>query len=88
MDLMSQRGWNLNGLHKPPSLHICVTLRHTQPGVAERFLTDLQKSVDFVVANPGDKGSMAPVYGLAATIPFRGAVGDLLRRYIDRLYEV
>ncbi|MCU0257930.1 MAG: hypothetical protein MUF56_02750, partial [Solirubrobacteraceae bacterium] len=37
MDEMSARGWSLNGLHRPPSVHICVTLRHTQPGLAERF---------------------------------------------------
>ena len=28
MDAMTERGWSLNGLHKPPALHVCVTLRH------------------------------------------------------------
>jgi sphinganine-1-phosphate aldolase len=28
-----------------------------------------------------------PVYGLAATIPFRGMVRDLLERYLDLLYR-
>ena len=28
------------------------------------------------------------MYGMAATFPARAAVGDLLERYIDRLYEV
>jgi hypothetical protein len=31
---------------------------------------------------------MAPVYGLAATLPARGVVSDILKRYIDLLYEV
>lgn len=31
---------------------------------------------------------MAAVYGMAATIPFRGAVTDMLKRYIDLLYKV
>ncbi len=30
---------------------------------------------------------MAPVYGMAATLPFRGRVSDLLKRYIDLLYR-
>ncbi len=30
---------------------------------------------------------MAPVYGLAATLPLRGVVSELLRRYIDLLYK-
>ena len=43
MDYMTRRGWSLNGLHKPSCVHICVTLRHTQPGLAERFIRDLKK---------------------------------------------
>lgn len=34
------------------------------------------------------KGGMAPVYGMAPTIPFRGLVDDMLERYIDMLYSV
>lgn len=88
MDRMTARNWSLNGLHKPSALHICVTLRHTQPGVAERFIKDLNESVEYVRKNPGDRGGMAPVYGLAATVPLRGMVSDLLKRYIDLLYKV
>ena len=44
-DQMGQRGWSLNGLQIPPAAHICVTLRHTQPGVADRFVADLRASV-------------------------------------------
>jgi hypothetical protein len=88
MDFMSERGWSLNGLYKPPCVHICVTLRHTQPGVAERFVTDLRMAVAYVKANPQAKGGMAPVYGLAANIPLRGMVGELLKRYMDLLYKV
>jgi sphinganine-1-phosphate aldolase len=87
LERMRRRGWNLNGLHRPAAVHLCVTLRHTQPGVAERFLADLEGSVDEVLAAPAEKEGMAPVYGLAATIPFRGMVNDLLRRYIDLLYR-
>lgn len=88
MDFMSQRGWNLNGLHKPSCVHICVTLRHTQDGVADRFLNDLREAVATVQANPSFEGSMAPVYGMAANIPMRGMVSDILKRYMDLLYKV
>jgi sphinganine-1-phosphate aldolase len=88
MDQMTKRRWSLNGLHRPPALHLCVTLRHTQPGVAERFLADLGEAVEYVRANPEVKGGMAPVYGLAATVPLHGVVSDLLKRYIDLLYKV
>ena len=88
MDRMTERQWNLNGLHKPPGVHLAVTLRHTRDGVAERFLADLREAVDLVKANPEAHAGMAPVYGMAGTMPFRGMVADLLKRYIDLLYKV
>ena len=88
MDFMTRRRWNLNGLHKPSAVHLCITLRHTNPGVAERFLADLRQAVEYVEANPKEIGGMAPIYGLAATIPFRTEVGELLTRYMDLIYKV
>jgi sphinganine-1-phosphate aldolase len=88
MERMGQNGWSLNGLHRPACVHLCVTLRHTQPGVADRFIADLRVAVEHVRAHPREKGQMAPVYGMAAAMPFRGLVGDMLKRYIDLLYRV
>ncbi|CUS04879.2 Pyridoxal-dependent decarboxylase [Candidatus Promineifilum breve] len=88
LDEMAHHGWSLNGLHLPPCVHLCVTLRHTQPGVAERFLDDLAAAVAHVRAHPAAEGGMAPVYGMAATLPLRGVVGDMLKRYLDTLYKV
>ena len=88
LDQLSTRRWSLNGLHKPSCFHIALTLRHTQPGVAERFIKDLKESVEYVKANPGNKEGLAPVYGLAATLPFRGMVSDILKKYLDVVYEV
>ena len=88
LDAMAQRGWSLNGLHRPPAIHIAVTLRHTAPGVAQRFLADLRDAVAEVKAQPQAQGGMAPIYGMAATMPLRGLVDELLKRYLDRLYRV
>ncbi|HEX2738340.1 MAG TPA: aspartate aminotransferase family protein, partial [Acidimicrobiia bacterium] len=88
LDEMTSRGWRLNGLQHPPSMHLCVTLRHTQPGVAERFVTDLRASIETLQATPGTSGAMAPVYGMAAMIETRGSVEELLERYVDLLYRV
>jgi glutamate/tyrosine decarboxylase-like PLP-dependent enzyme len=88
LDFMTAKHWTLNGLHKPSCVHLCVTLIHTQPGVAGRFLQDLQSAVQHVKQNPTAEGGMAPVYGMAATMPMRGVVEDLLRQYLDLLYKV
>jgi glutamate/tyrosine decarboxylase-like PLP-dependent enzyme len=87
MEIMTHKGWSLNGLHKPTCVHIAITRRHAQPGVAARFIADLRTAVSEVKANPEMKGSMAPVYGIGATLPARGVVGDILKRYGDLLYE-
>jgi sphinganine-1-phosphate aldolase len=87
LDAMTRRGWSLNGLHRPACVHLCVTLRHTEPGVPERFLTDLAASAAEAREAPASAGGMAPVYGLAGTLPVRGMIADLLRRYVDLLYK-
>ena len=87
LEVMSQKRWVLNGLHKPPCIHLCATLRHAQPGVAEKFLHDLQDAVAYVKEHPQEKGTMAPVYGMAATLPFRGLVSDMLKHYLDLIYK-
>jgi glutamate/tyrosine decarboxylase-like PLP-dependent enzyme len=88
MERMSERGWSLNGLHRPPCAHICLTMRQSQKGIAKKFLSDLREAVQFVKKNPGDSGKMAPVYGMAATFPDPEVVEDLLDVYMDTIYKV
>ncbi len=88
MERMSRKGWHLNGLHRPPCVHICLTRLHTKPGVAERFVEDL-RAATLEASSRGKKGEgMAPVYGMAAQIPLRGLVAKFLKKYMDKLYEV
>ena len=88
LEQMGQRGWSLNGLHHPPAIHLAVTLRHTEPGVAQRFMDDLAAAVEHARRHPGEQQGMAPVYGMAATMPLHGLVNDLLKRVVDLLYRV
>lgn len=87
MERMGRRGWSLNGLHKPAAVHIAVTLRHTEPGVAERFLADLRAAVAATRERPDEVTGLAPIYGLAAQLP-GAAVQEMLKAYIDLLYKV
>jgi glutamate/tyrosine decarboxylase-like PLP-dependent enzyme len=88
MDEMSKRGWSLNGLHRPPCLHICTTLRHTQPGVVDRLLDDLRSAVAEAREHPEAEGGMAPVYGMAGSLPDRSVVAGFLRGFMDMWYRV
>jgi glutamate/tyrosine decarboxylase-like PLP-dependent enzyme len=87
LDVMGHHGWSLNGLQDPSSAHLCVTLRHTQPGVVDRFLSDLAQAVETVRADPQAGGSMAPIYGMATVAEMRGTVEELLEGYVDLLFE-
>jgi glutamate/tyrosine decarboxylase-like PLP-dependent enzyme len=87
-DYMTQKGWSLNGLQRPPCLHIALTLRHTQPGLVERFLADLREAVDYVKAHPSLEGSMGPIYGMAGNVALGSAVNDILKYVLDILYKV
>uniref|UniRef100_A0A6N2JZ47 Sphingosine-1-phosphate lyase n=1 Tax=Salix viminalis TaxID=40686 RepID=A0A6N2JZ47_SALVM len=81
-DIMSSKGWHLNALQRPNSIHICVTLQHAP--VFEDFLRDLKESVQTVKENPGPiTGGLAPIYGAAGKIPDRGMVQELLVNYMD-----
>jgi glutamate/tyrosine decarboxylase-like PLP-dependent enzyme len=88
MDHMRQKKWSLNPLQKPIAVHIALTLRHTQPGVAEKFIHDLQEAVAYVRTNPLEEGGSAPIYGMAAALPLRGVIREMLRRFADVLYKV
>jgi len=88
MEYMTHKGYSLNGLHRPACVHIALTLRHAEPGVKERFIDDLKAAVLHVKANPSEKGSSAPIYGMAATLPVRSVVGDILKTYMDAYYKV
>jgi len=87
LDYMSEKGWSLNGLHKPSCVHIAVTLRHTQEGVGKKFINDLEQAVQRAKTEPDNKKGMAPVYGMAATLPARGIVSDILKKYLDTYYK-
>ncbi|KAK7295660.1 hypothetical protein RJT34_18571 [Clitoria ternatea] len=81
-DVMSSKGWHLNALQRPNSIHICVTLQHVP--IVEDFLKDLKESVKTVKENPGPiSGGLAPIYGAAGKMPDRGMVQELLVDFMD-----
>ncbi|XP_022733549.1 sphingosine-1-phosphate lyase-like isoform X2 [Durio zibethinus] len=81
-DIISSKGWHLNALQRPNSIHICVTLQHVP--VVDTFLQDLRDAVQTVKENPGPiSGGLAPIYGAAGSMPDRGMVQELLVNYMD-----
>ncbi|XP_051507943.1 sphingosine-1-phosphate lyase 1-like isoform X2 [Myxocyprinus asiaticus] len=85
---LTSKGWNLNTLQFPSSIHICVTMLHTQPGVAEEFVNDVKKEVAIIMKNPKEKTTgMGAIYGMAQSIPDRSMVAEVSQGFLDCLYS-
>jgi sphinganine-1-phosphate aldolase len=84
-DCMKEKGWSLNTLQHPASLHICVTF--LQKDMSETFLSDLRESVEKVKRSPEaySRGSAA-IYGMASNIPDASLLEDAATLYLDVLY--
>ena len=86
--LTASGGWHLNALQRPAALHFCVTPANAE--AVPQLLGDLAQAVAKVRAEKGKggvKGGMAPVYGLAGSLPDRGAVGDILKLAQDVMLD-
>uniref|UniRef100_A0A673JTQ0 sphinganine-1-phosphate aldolase n=1 Tax=Sinocyclocheilus rhinocerous TaxID=307959 RepID=A0A673JTQ0_9TELE len=85
---LTSKGWNLNTLQFPSSIHICVTMLHTQPGVAEQFISDVKREVAIIMKNPKEKTTgMGAIYGMAQSIPDRSMVTEVSQGFLDCLYS-
>ena len=90
-DIMSKKGWALNSLQSPASVHLCCTVKHI--GIENQFVDDLRDSVDIVITtmqanadkgfNPQLEGNAA-MYGMASSFP-AGPVKELLTTYNDNV---
>lgn len=61
---MEQRGWRLLGVLDPPAIHLTVDVLHDED--LTRFLTDLQASVDDIVAGRTDTEGLLSYGGVGA----------------------
>uniref|UniRef100_A0A6I8QK75 Sphingosine-1-phosphate lyase 1 n=1 Tax=Xenopus tropicalis TaxID=8364 RepID=A0A6I8QK75_XENTR len=85
---LTAKGWNLNTLQFPSSIHICLTLLHTKSGVAQQFVKDVKESVEVIMQDPGAKTTgLGAIYGMAQTIPDRSMVTEISQAFLDCLYS-
>jgi sphinganine-1-phosphate aldolase len=85
-DYLTTKGWRMNGLQSPPGFHFCVTLPQSQPGVADRFVSDLKEAVDYAKHPPRPDPASGAVYGLAGSLP--DMLTDMMVYVLDEMYEV
>lgn len=84
--LVKEKGWDVNVLQFPPSIHIAVTMAHTREGVIENFLSDLAEVTAPLFATPKVKATGgAAMYGMAQAVPDRTVIEDIVSTYIDTM---
>lgn len=66
-DFLASRRWRMNGLQRPAALHFCVTRPNTQPGVVERFATDLAEAVRYAEEHRGRSARSGAFYAGGVT---------------------
>ncbi|KAM6186150.1 sphingosine-1-phosphate lyase 1 [Rhynchocyon petersi] len=87
-NLLTAKGWNLNQLQFPPSIHFCITLLHTRNRVAIQLLKDIRESVTQIMKNPKAKTTgMGAIYGMAQAIVDRNLVAELSSVFLTSLYS-
>jgi len=84
---MNKRGWNLNSLQFPPSIHICCTMLTATKKGADALLQDLHEATEELLKNPKEKADgVGAVYGMAAGVPDRTLVNEIACGFLDALY--
>ncbi|XP_062257672.1 sphingosine-1-phosphate lyase 1 isoform X2 [Platichthys flesus] len=85
---LTTKGWNLNTLQYPSSIHICCTVLHTNGEVADNFIRDVKEQVAIILKNPKEKTTgMGAIYGMAQSIPDRSMVTEISQGFLDCLYS-
>jgi sphinganine-1-phosphate aldolase len=83
---LTKKGWNLNSLQYPSSIHICFT--YANKDSADDLIQDLTALTAELMKSPGKKAEGAgAIYGMAQAVPDRAIVDQIARCFIDTLYE-
>jgi hypothetical protein len=62
-DFLRTRGWRMNGQQYPNAIHMAVTRPQTQPGVVERWATDLAEAVAYAQSHRDEPAKSGAIYG-------------------------
>jgi glutamate/tyrosine decarboxylase-like PLP-dependent enzyme len=66
-DFLASRRWRMNGIQKPSALHFCITRPNTQPGVVDRFRSDLAEAVQYAKDHQGTAARSGAFYASGVT---------------------
>ncbi len=62
-DFLRTKGWRMNGQQYPNAIHMAVTRPQTQPGVVERWTSDLAEAVAYASEHRDEPAKSGAIYG-------------------------
>jgi sphinganine-1-phosphate aldolase len=62
-DYLRTKGWRMNGQQYPNAIHMAVTRPQTQPGVVERWTSDLAEAVAYASEHRDEPAKSGAIYG-------------------------
>jgi glutamate/tyrosine decarboxylase-like PLP-dependent enzyme len=62
-DFLRTKGWRMNGQQYPNAIHMAVTRPQTQPGVVERWTSDLAEAVAYAKDHRDEPAKSGAIYG-------------------------
>ena len=78
VDAFEKQKWNLNILQNPICLHICITPKNID---SLNEFVDILKNIK--TTKESKKDNLVAIYGLAAKIPDKSLVDEIVEQYLD-----
>ncbi|KAH9276757.1 hypothetical protein BASA83_000892 [Batrachochytrium salamandrivorans] len=86
-DLVSRKGWHLNVLQFPESVHIACTLLTVN--AVDDLVADIADAVEILRNDPeAGNGELAAIYGTAASVDDRSIISEVAEGFLDGLTMV
>ena len=84
---MDKKGWSLNTLQFPSSVHLCITPTHNIDS-GKQFILDIENSISFIKENKLKKPEgVFGIYGSSQAIPDRSLIKEIGYSYLDAYYN-
>jgi sphinganine-1-phosphate aldolase len=87
-DEMKIKGWNLNVMQYPVSIHLCITHYHTKDAIKTEFICDIKDSINKIINSEVINSESSSIYGTSQKISDRSIVYQVSEKYLDALYEL
>ena len=86
-DKLKEKGWHLNVLQNPSSIHICVTEQHVNEEIHSKFIDDIKEIIGSLSLNENQEDDNSTIYGTNQKVKKGSIIRAVVLNYLDYLYH-